>query len=313
MALETVVYPQDQFPYGCKDFYTWGHDYASGFLDHNLEAGLLHGNWDSSSSSVIQDVKEWDPISSSPEGCTGDHLLGEDQCSMMEAQPETVASGRRKRRRNKSCKNKEELENQRMTHIAVERNRRKQMNEYLAIIRSLMPASYVQRGDQASIIGGAINFVKELEQHLQTLESQKRTSNQQPKNGNLSPLFADFFSFPQYSTSSAQSSTNSSGMANETMAENRSALADIEVTMAESHANLKILSKKRPRQLLKIVAGLQCLWLTILHVNVTTVDQMVLYTFSVKLEDGCQLTTVEEIASAINHLLGRIQEEAALS
>lgn len=33
----------------------------------------------------------------------------------------------------------------RMTHISVERNRRKQMNEHLAILRSLMPTSYVQR------------------------------------------------------------------------------------------------------------------------------------------------------------------------
>ncbi|GJV00061.1 transcription factor bHLH96 [Tanacetum coccineum] len=57
----------------------------------------------------------------------------------------TVAAGRRKRRRTKSRKNKEELENQRMTHITVERNRRKQMNKYLAVIRSLMPSSYVQR------------------------------------------------------------------------------------------------------------------------------------------------------------------------
>ncbi|RRT32548.1 hypothetical protein B296_00058458, partial [Ensete ventricosum] len=54
-------------------------------------------------------------------------------------------AGRRKRRRIKTFKNQEEVENQRMTHIAVERNRRKQMNEYLGVLRSLMPASYVQR------------------------------------------------------------------------------------------------------------------------------------------------------------------------
>lgn len=54
--------------------------------------------------------------------------------------------GRNKRRRKpKVCKNKEEAETQRMTHIAVERNRRKQMNEHLAVLRSLMPESYVQR------------------------------------------------------------------------------------------------------------------------------------------------------------------------
>ncbi|KAA8525867.1 hypothetical protein F0562_007722 [Nyssa sinensis] len=82
--------------------------------------------------------------------------------------------GRKKRRRRpKVCKNKEEAETQRMTHITVERNRRKQMNEHLAVLRSLMPESYVQRGDQASIVGGAIEFVKELEHLLQTLEAQK--------------------------------------------------------------------------------------------------------------------------------------------
>lgn len=63
--------------------------------------------------------------------------------------PETAnlaVQGRKKRRRRpKVCKNKEEAETQRMTHIAVERNRRKQMNEHLAVLRSLMPESYVQR------------------------------------------------------------------------------------------------------------------------------------------------------------------------
>lgn len=57
-----------------------------------------------------------------------------------------AAQGRRKRRRKpRVCKNKEEAETQRMTHIAAERNRRKLMNEHLAVLRSLMPESYVQR------------------------------------------------------------------------------------------------------------------------------------------------------------------------
>jgi hypothetical protein len=63
-----------------------------------------------------------------------------------DAPPATAAAtGRRKRRRTRTAKNSEEVESQRMTHIAVERNRRKQMNEYLAVLRSTMPASYVQR------------------------------------------------------------------------------------------------------------------------------------------------------------------------
>lgn len=49
----------------------------------------------------------------------------------------------RRRRRSKIKRNQEEIENQRMTHIAVERNRRKQMNEYLSMLRGLMPDNYV--------------------------------------------------------------------------------------------------------------------------------------------------------------------------
>lgn len=84
-----------------------------------------------------------------------------------------VVGNKNKRKRARSVKTTEEVESQRMTHIAVERNRRKQMNEHLRVLRSLMPGSYVQRGDQASIIGGAIEFVRELEQLLQCLESRK--------------------------------------------------------------------------------------------------------------------------------------------
>ncbi|KAI9078710.1 hypothetical protein K1719_039297 [Acacia pycnantha] len=48
---------------------------------------------------------------------------------------------RRKRKRTRPVKNREEVENQRMTHIAVERNRRRQMNDHLSVLRTLMPPS----------------------------------------------------------------------------------------------------------------------------------------------------------------------------
>ncbi|KAI7756814.1 hypothetical protein M8C21_025653 [Ambrosia artemisiifolia] len=130
----------------------------------------------------------------------------------------------------------------------------------------------------------------------------------QQTNRNVPPSlpFVEFFTFPQYSTRS-----NNDGTPSATVMENRPpAMAEIEVTMVENHANLKILSKKRHRQLLRMVSELQCLWFTVLHLNVTTVDHMVLYSLSVKLEDGCQLSTVDEIANAVNCILGRIEEEA---
>ncbi|CAL1392171.1 unnamed protein product [Linum trigynum] len=278
--------------------------------------------------------------SSSPEPCrvsllppsAGDYFYPPPPEDVAASTP--IAPARRKRRRTKNTKNEEEIESQRMTHIAVERNRRKQMNEYLALLRSLMPSSYVQRGDQASIIGGAINYVKELEQLLQAMEAQKTSHHQQhaqndddqaglTDNGRSpSPLFSEFFAFPQYSTRNrtvqAQSSPVASGdgMAGSLggVVAREAAVGEIEVTMVECHANVKILVRKQHRQLVKLVAGLQGLGFTILHLNVTTTaasDQMVLYTVSFKVEEGCFLNTVDEIAAAVNQMLRRIIEEGS--
>ncbi|KAL7111217.1 hypothetical protein ACP275_05G074400 [Erythranthe tilingii] len=250
---------------------------------------------------------------------------------------EAAVQGRKKRRRRpKVCKNKEEAETQRMTHIAVERNRRKQMNEHLAVLRSLMPESYVQRGDQASIVGGAIEFVKELEHILQSLEAKKFTlleqqgnNNNNNKNNNnsnnnnennynldqeisddnssikqVSP-FAQFFAYPQFSCSNNQ-------MGNKYTSQSKAAIADIEVTLIETHANIRILSRRRLRQLSKIVASFHSVSLTILHLNVTTLDLLVLYSISAKVEEGCQLSSADEIAGAVHHMLRITEEEAIL-
>uniref|UniRef100_A0A1D1Y8K2 Transcription factor bHLH96 n=1 Tax=Anthurium amnicola TaxID=1678845 RepID=A0A1D1Y8K2_9ARAE len=243
------------------------------------------------------------------------------------------APGRKKRRRRpRSCKNKEEAESQRMTHIAVERNRRRQMNEHLAVLRSLMPDSYIQRGDQASIVAGAIDFVKELEQLLQSLEAQKRTLQQQllllqgsgrapPGGGDeggvdgdlagAPPPFAQFFAYPQYMWCQGRREQCSPQATSPAPA--GGAVADIEVTLVESFANMRILSQRRPGQLMRMVAGFQSLLLTVLHLNVTTMDTVVLYSVSAKVEEGCNLTSVDDIAAAVHHMLSLIEAEAALS
>ncbi|VFQ58270.1 unnamed protein product [Cuscuta campestris] len=62
----------------------------------------------------------------------------------------------------------------RSCHIAVERNRRKQMNDNLSVLRTLMPAFYVKRGDQASIIEAVVDYINELQHILQSLEAKKQ-------------------------------------------------------------------------------------------------------------------------------------------
>nr|CAA8286780.1 Unknown [Brassica rapa]CAA8287747.1 Unknown [Brassica rapa]CAA8392364.1 Unknown [Brassica rapa]CAA8404025.1 Unknown [Brassica rapa] len=324
MALEAVVYPQDPFSYISYKDYQFHDLYFQQEEDrdpletkNNVKLGqeqrqgfesiYYNGNsGDNNDDYNYNDHKDLQrPRDDLPYGSIVD----------TENQPPTsvlaTGEGRRKRRRTKSSKNKEEIENQRMTHIAVERNRRKQMNEYLAVLRSLMPPSYAQRGDQASVVGGAINYLKELEHHLQSMDPTVSTpATKQAGDGagdqmntiaaSSSGPFSDFFAFPQYSRRPSSSSV-------------AEGTAEIEVTMVESHANVKILAKKRPKQLLKLVASIQSLRLTVLHLNVTTRDDSVLYSISLKVEEGSQLNTVEDIAVAVNQILRRIEEDSSFS
>ncbi|KAJ6775090.1 MAX DIMERIZATION MAD [Salix purpurea] len=304
MALETVVFQQDHL-----STFGLGAPWIHGFGLEGDQKASYHETTNTTISDIGSDFlpnNNWDTNNSSSQeinrACKGGFFTGGN------------AAGRRKRQRRVSIKDEAEVAHQRMTHIKVERNRRKQMNDYLTMIRSMMPPSYVQRPDQASIIGGAINFVKELEKLIQSLEAHKQINEvQSATDPNCSSLFSDFFSFSQYSIASSpnKQSNNSSSSTDSMLAEKRPfANADVEVTMTEKHANLKILSRRHPKQLSKMVTGLHSLGLYTLHLNVTAVGQMVLYSFSVKVEDECRLTSVDEIAAAVHEIVGRIQEDA---
>ena len=91
------------------------------------------------------------------------------------------------------------------------------------------------------------------------------------------PPFAQFFVYPQYTWSQ---------ISNKYISKTRAAIADIEVTLIETHASLRILLRRSPKQLSKLVAGFQTLHLTVLHLNVTTLNPLVLYSISVKVIKG---------------------------
>ncbi|KAL5774368.1 hypothetical protein ACOSP7_011925 [Xanthoceras sorbifolium] len=205
-----------------------------------------------------------------------------------------MVQGRKKRwRKPRVYKNKEKHEKQRMIHIVVERNRRKQMNEHLAALRSVMLESYFQK-DQASVVGSAIKFVKELEQLLICKESSS-TSKFLPSN------LAQFLAYHQ----------NIWSQIPRKYIKSKAALANMEATLIESHASFRIINRRRHKQLSKLVIWFQSLHLSILHLSVTTLYPYVLYSITAKVEEGCQLTSVDDIAGAVHHMLKIIEEEAA--
>lgn len=169
------------------------------------------------------------------------------------------------------------------------------------------------QGDQASIIGGAIEFIRELEQLIQCLESQKRrrlygdtprpvadgaapvvpatSMHEPPPQGHEAPPFyvSPSLSFPGAGNGDGAAGAKvmidldaCGGGLREEVAENKSSLADIEVRVLGEDAVIKVLSRRRPEQLIKTIAVLEEMHMSILHTNITTIEQTVLYSFNVK-------------------------------
>ncbi|XP_051129348.1 transcription factor MUTE [Andrographis paniculata] len=181
-----------------------------------------------------------------------------------------------------------------MAHIAVERNRRRQMNEHLKVLRSLTPCFYIKRGDQASIIGGVIEFIKELHQVVQSLEAKKRRrSLSLSPSPSPSPRQFQMINNPQN-----QEIIIPFGNIKELGSSCNSPMADVEAKISGSNVLVRTISRRIPGQLLRIIGVLEKLSFEILHLNVSSMEDTVLYSFVIKIGLECQVS-VEELAFEI--------------
>ncbi|KAH7365615.1 hypothetical protein KP509_18G037700 [Ceratopteris richardii] len=174
---------------------------------------------------------------------------------------------KRRKRKRVSQKNFEEMEPQRMTHIAVERNRRKQMNDHLRALRLLMPESYIQRGDQASIIGGTIRFIKELEEVMDYLLQQKRLKDTSINNntirsiGNMSNAIKEE---DEHSTTTFE-------------------VPKVDVNMvAANNIQVKISTHRKEHQLLQIISEFAKHYMTIKSMDISSMGRNVHYSFQIE-------------------------------
>ncbi|KAK4793564.1 hypothetical protein SAY86_023999 [Trapa natans] len=181
-----------------------------------------------------------------------------------------------------------------MSHIAVERNRRRQMNEHLKVLRSLTPGFYIRRGDQASIIGGVIEFIKELHQVLQSLEAKKRRRRSLSPCPSPSPSPSQLRLMPPPPPPDSPFSFES--VANKEITGGAccsSRVADVEARISGSNVILKVIARRIPGQILKIIAVMERLSFEILHLSISSMEDAVLYSLVVKIGLECQLTLEE--------------------
>ncbi|CAA6663521.1 unnamed protein product [Spirodela intermedia] len=163
-----------------------------------------------------------------------------------------------------------------MSHIAVERNRRRQMNEHLKVLRSLTPGFYIKR------------FIKELHLVLRSLEAKKKR-----RRISLSPSPSPRSLLPVTPPPEVPSSAVSRAL--ELGACCSSPVADIEVKISGCNVILRTLSKRIPGQAARVISVLEKLSFEVLHLNISTMEDTVLYSFVIKIGLDCKLS-VEDLA-----------------
>ncbi|XP_075496042.1 transcription factor MUTE-like isoform X2 [Primulina tabacum] len=204
-----------------------------------------------------------------------------------------------------------------MSHITLERNRRKVMNERLSVLRSLMPRFYIKKCDKASIIAGVVNYIHELQQILRSLECKKKSKASSPKrpppslpmspstsrsSSPYNPRLQAFTSPIEFSPShisSSSTSTNDTIVNELVMATSRSVVAEVEVKFSGPNLLLKTTSRRLPGQAVRIISALEELELEILNANITALDnETIIYSFTIKIGIECQVRA-EELAQRI--------------
>ncbi|KFK38048.1 hypothetical protein AALP_AA3G063400 [Arabis alpina] len=174
------------------------------------------------------------------------------------------------------------------------------MNEHLKSLRSLTPCFYIKRGDQASIIAGVIEFIKELQQLVQVLESKKRRKT----------LNRPSFPYDQQTLEPsilAATATNTNTRVPFSRIENvmttstfkevgaccNSPHANVEAKISGSNVVLRVVSRRIAGQLVRIISILEKLSFQVLHLNITSMEETVLYFFVVKIGLECHLSLEE--------------------
>ncbi|KAF8093295.1 hypothetical protein N665_0385s0042 [Sinapis alba] len=187
-----------------------------------------------------------------------------------------------------------------MSHIAVERNRRRQMNEHLKSLRSLTPCFYIKRGDQASVIGGVVEFIKELQQLVQVLESKKRRKtlnhpsfpydHQTLEPSILAASTTNNYAPTRVPFSRIENVIMTTSTFKEVGACCNSPDANVEAKISGSNVVLRVVSRRIEGQLVRIISVLEKLSFQVLHLNISSMEETVLYFFVVKIGLECHLS-----------------------
>lgn len=176
-------------------------------------------------------------------------------------------------------------------HILAERKRREKLTQRFIALSSIVPG--LKKMDKASVLGDAIKYVKHLQEQLKTLEEQA------PKKVSVAV---------QKSVSPGKDITDANKITNAQKGNSESLQQpDIEVRMVDKNVLIRVHCEKRKSVLLKSLAELEKLQLSVVNANILSFSDTTLdLTFSAQMEEECELT-VDDIVKALHSFFKKLK------
>ncbi|KAH7405615.1 hypothetical protein KP509_15G077800 [Ceratopteris richardii] len=196
-------------------------------------------------------------------------------------------------------------------NLVAERKRRKKLNERLYSLRALVPK--ITKMDRASILGDAIEYVKELQKQVKELQDElleQAKEEEIVRNSTLQMPSDDLVGHHSEETGvhirseDGQCSLNGEkikllGENNEKGLEDLSQPMQVEVSKIDGQLfSLRIFCVKRPGIFVKLMQALNVLGLDVLHANITTFQGLVLNVFNAETRDN-DLLQAEQVRDSL--------------
>lgn len=196
-------------------------------------------------------------------------------------------------------------------NLVAERKRRKKLNERLYSLRALVPK--ITKMDRASILGDAIEYVKELQQQVKELQEelletreedmqQNRASSLQQEDGSGGHQIEEngnIVRVDEVQCSLKADQIKISCDMNDRRIDDLNQPMQVEVSKMDGHIfSLRIFCEKRPGVFVKLMQALDVLGLDVLHANITTFRGLVLNVFNAEMRDK-ELLQAEQVKESL--------------
>ncbi|XP_057871127.1 transcription factor bHLH25 [Cryptomeria japonica] len=185
-------------------------------------------------------------------------------------------------------------------HIMAERKRREKLSQRFIALSAIVPG--LKKMDKASVLGDAIKYVKQLQEKVKVMEEKA------PKKTVQSVVYvkkAKLVSNPEDDKLSSTSSSSNSSSAVEDGTEGV-LIPEIEARQVNKNILIRIHCEKRKGLLVKSLAELERLDLTIMNASILSFTETTLdLTFTVQMEEACDLS-VAEIVKALQALFNNM-------